>query len=213
MFTIDKIRVLVVHEEPVMAAGLAAILGSRTEMTVIVQSGRDTRPAESSVEERDTADVIVADYRSALELLSAAKVAKGARRGHGPKVMVITPIDREWEIRSAINAGVHGYVLQNCRIDELVDGVTALSQGQRYLSHSVSRRIADSLTRERLTTRETEVLSLLTTGSCNKSIAKELGIAVGTVKVHVKGILEKLDATTRTHAVIVAAQRGLVSHE
>lgn len=44
-------------------------------------------------------------------------------------------------------------------------------------------------------------------------IAKELGIAVGTVKVHVKGILEKLDATTRTHAVIVAAQRGLVSHE
>jgi DNA-binding NarL/FixJ family response regulator len=89
--------------------------------------------------------------------------------------------------------------------------VTALSQGQRYLAHSVSRRIADSLTRERLTTRETQVLNLLTTGSCNKAIAKELGIAVGTVKVHVKGILEKLDATTRTHAVIVAAQRGLVS--
>ncbi|MDM0076544.1 response regulator transcription factor [Variovorax sp. J2P1-59] len=205
MPTIEPIQVSVIHEDPVMSAGLAAILGSRPGLAVTVRSA--VQPAEGA----DTPDVVVADYRSGLEFLADAKAAKGARRHRGPKVMVVTPIDREWEIRSAINAGIHGYLLQGCQVDELIDGVTALSQGQRYLAHSVSRRIADSLTRERLTTRETEVLKLLTTGSCNKAIAKELGIAVGTVKVHVKGILEKLDATTRTHAVIVAAQRGLVS--
>ncbi|MGJ7507803.1 LuxR C-terminal-related transcriptional regulator [Variovorax sp. GT1P44] len=210
----DTVRVLVIHEDPIMAAGLAAVLGNRPGLTVTV--GRtcvdgEVHSADPTGDERDMPDVVVADYRSGLEFLVDAKAARSARRHRGPKVMVVTPIDREWEIRSAINAGIHGYLLQGCQIDELIDGVTALSQGQRYLAHSVSRRIADSLTRERLTTRETEVLNLLTTGSCNKAIAKELGIAVGTVKVHVKGILEKLDATTRTHAVIVAAQRGLVS--
>ena len=205
MPTIEPIQVFVIHEDPVMSAGLVAILGSRPGLAVT---------AKDAIQFADGAvmpDVVVADYRSGLEFLADSKAAKGARRNRGAKVMVVTSIDREWEIRSAINAGIHGYLLQGCQIDELFDGVTALSQGQRYLAHSVSRRIADSLTRERLTTRETQVLNLLTTGSCNKAIAKELGIAVGTVKVHVKGILEKLDATTRTHAVIVAAQRGLVS--
>ncbi|MDL9998656.1 response regulator transcription factor [Variovorax sp. J22P240] len=205
MPTIESIRVFVIHEDPVMSAGLVAILGNRPGLAVTAEG------AIHSAEGVVMPDVVVADYRSGLAFLADTKAAKGERRNRGAKVMVVTPIDREWEIRSAINAGIHGYLLQGCQIDELIDGVTALSQGQRYLAHSVSRRIADSLTRERLTTRETQVLNLLTTGSCNKAIAKELGIAVGTVKVHVKGILEKLDATTRTHAVIVAAQRGLVS--
>ncbi|MDM0104489.1 response regulator transcription factor [Variovorax sp. J22R24] len=205
MPTIDPIQVFVIHDDPVMAAGLGAILGGRPGLAVTVKG------AIPSTEGAVLPDIVVADYRSGLEFLADTKPPRSARRNRGPKVMVITPIDREWEIRLAINAGIHGYLLQGCQIDELLDGVTALSQGQRYLAHSVSRRIADSLTHERLTTRETEVLNLLTTGSCNKAIAKELGIAVGTVKVHVKGILEKLDATTRTHAVVVAAQRGLVS--
>jgi DNA-binding NarL/FixJ family response regulator len=71
--------------------------------------------------------------------------------------------------------------------------------------------MADSLTREALTAREAEVLDLLACGQCNKSIARQLDIAVGTVKAHVKAIMAKLDASSRTQAVSVAAQRGLVS--
>ena len=61
-----------------------------------------------------------------------------------------------------------------------------------------------------LTGRETDVLQLLAQGCCNKSIARKLGIGVGTVKTHVKGVMSKLDATARTHAVVVATQRGLI---
>ncbi|RZA34551.1 MAG: response regulator transcription factor [Lysobacteraceae bacterium] len=81
---------------------------------------------------------------------------------------------------------------------------------QRYLSESMTRSVADSLTRESLTGRETDVLQLLAQGCCNKSIARKLGIGVGTVKTHVKGVMSKLDATARTHAVVVATQRGLI---
>jgi two-component system NarL family response regulator len=80
----------------------------------------------------------------------------------------------------------------------------------RYLSAELSRCVADSFTRIGLTSRETDVLQLLAQGQCNKSIARELGIGVGTVKTHVKGLFDKLGATARTHAVVLATRRGLV---
>ncbi|KWT82574.1 MULTISPECIES: response regulator transcription factor [unclassified Variovorax] len=200
MPTVEETRVLVVHEDPLVAAGIAAILHDRPGLAVTL--GREAAGEE--------ADVLVADYRRGMDYLAAARCQAAGRRRPTARVMVVTPLDREWEVRCAVHAGVHGYVLQGCPIDELVDGVMALRLGQRYLSPVVARRVADSLSREQLTARETQVLGLLTAGSCNKSIARELGIAVGTVKMHVKGILKKLEATTRTHAVILAAERGLV---
>src|SRR5205085_4074433 len=83
-------------------------------------------------------------------------------------------------------------------------------RGIRYLSEAVSRSVAASLGRASLTERETDVLQLLAEGCCNKLIARRLGIGVGTVKTHVKGVMSKLDATARTHAVVVAAARGLI---
>jgi two-component system NarL family response regulator len=157
----------------------------------------------------DAADVLIADHQTALSFLANAGTGK-ARESQRAKVMVITQTEREWEVRQAINAGVYGYLLQGCAPGELFDAVHALGRGQRYLSQGVSECISNCMTREDLTRRESEVLRLLTAGSCNKSIARNLGIAVGTVKVHIKSILEKLDATTRTHAVVVATQRGLV---
>ena len=85
-----------------------------------------------------------------------------------------------------------------------------LGRGLRYLGLEVSQRMADSLTRETLTARESEVLRLLAAGLCNKSIASRLLIGVGTVKAHVRGIMGKLGASSRTQVVTIAAQRGLV---
>jgi len=128
-------------------------------------------------------------------------------------VLVVTPHGREHEVRLALDSGVHGYLLLGCPVDELAAGVRMLGQGRRYLGMEVSQRMADSLTREALTARETEVLRLLARGLCNKSIAARLTIGVGTVKAHVRGIMGKLDASSRTQVVSIAAQRGLVDDE
>jgi DNA-binding NarL/FixJ family response regulator len=114
-------------------------------------------------------------------------------------------------VRGALEQGVHGYLPLDRGIDEFVHGVRTVARGSRYLAPSTAQCMADSLTREALTAREAEVLDLLACGECNKSIARQLDIAVGTVKAHVKAIMGKLDASSRTQAVSVAAQRGLVS--
>lgn len=188
----------IIHTDPVMTAGLHAILAGRQEWRV------STHPSQP--EARQVARVLVADYDTGLALARRPEHA-GLRR---PSVLIVTQLDKEWEVRLAMDAGVHGYVLQSCSQDELLEAVASLAQGQRYLSESVTRSVADSLSRETLTGRETDVLQLLAEGCCNKSIARRLGIGVGTVKTHVKGVMSKLDATARTHAVVVATQRGLI---
>lgn len=184
----------VMHADPAMAAGLQAILADQPEFRITLH---DRQP-----EAQQVARVLVADYDTGLAL---------ARTRMPGRVLVITPLDKEWEIRTALDAGVHGYVPQSASTEELIKAVRHLSQGERYLAECVMRKVASSLTRETLTLRETDVLQLLAEGCCNKLIARRLGIGVGTVKTHVKGVMNKLDATARTHAVVVAAQRGLIA--
>ncbi len=138
------------------------------------------------------------------------RYANGHHGETAARVLIVTQMEREWEVRTAMMAGVHGYLLQNADREQLLTAVRTLSRGLRYLSADLSRCVADSFTRIGLTSRETDVLQLLAQGQCNKSIARELGIGVGTVKTHVKGLFDKLGATARTHAVVLATRRGLV---
>lgn len=192
-------NVHIMHRDTVMSAGLQALLAPSGEFTLTLHSIHPQGQAG--------AQVIVADYDTGLAL---ARQLPQDRFGHAPRVLIVTQLDKEWEVRTAMDCGVHGYLLQGCTADELVRAVRQLGQGLRYLSEAVTRCVADSLSRESLTGRETDVLRLLAKGCCNKSIARELGIGVGTVKTHVKGLMSKLDATARTHAVVVATQRGLI---
>ena len=77
------------------------------------------------------------------------------------RILVLTTNDREADIRRAIEAGIHGYVMLGGPLDELIEGATAVANGLRYVSRSVAQRMADSLTHTSLTSREIEVLSLV----------------------------------------------------
>jgi two-component system NarL family response regulator len=196
----DKVSVVIAHTDAIVRAGLAALLGAGDDMQVSM-AGAD--PALHT-----GADVIIVDHRGGLEYM---RRCANAHHGETPaRVLIVTQLDREWEVRTAMMAGVHGYLLQNADAEQLLTAVRTLSRGMRYLSADLSRCVADSFTRIGLTSRETDVLQLLAQGQCNKSIARELGIGVGTVKTHVKGLFDKLGATARTHAVVLATRRGLV---
>jgi DNA-binding NarL/FixJ family response regulator len=198
----SRVIVAVLHEDPVVAAGLRALL----------QAAPDLALPDAAIP--GEADVVVADHRGALALQALSRLGTRSRgadaRRPAPRFMIVAATGHEWEVRRALEAGIHGYLLQGCTAQELLDGVRALGRGERYLGQAALQCLARSLGHDALTAREAEVLQALAQGLSNKAIGRKLGIALGTVKAHVKAILEKLDAVSRTQAVVIAAQRGLV---
>ncbi|NYE59411.1 DNA-binding NarL/FixJ family response regulator [Duganella sp. 1224] len=190
------IDVLIDHRTPLVRTALIAILGACRDMRVSA-SPMGVAP-----------DVIVANYATGMAHLERQR---DAGHEHGPRVLILTHRCREWEVRTAVSAGARGYLLHDCGSAELVDAVRAVDAGVSHIHPSLIGSIARSYERAMLTGREQQVLNLLAQGCCNKHIARELGIGLGTVKTHVKGVFEKLGATARTHAVVLASQRGLVN--
>lgn len=191
------IRVRVAHDDAIVQAGLAALLRGCPGMAVDVAGEHTTHGA--------TPDVLVTGFRQGL---ACARLAK--QGGAGARVLIVSRHELEWDIHTAMTAGVQGYLLQSASAEQLTAAVRTLSRGLRYISPELSSRVADSVSRVGLTNRESDVLQLLAQGCCNKSIARELGIGLGTVKTHIKGVFYKLGATARTQAVVLATRRGLV---
>jgi DNA-binding NarL/FixJ family response regulator len=192
------IRIRVLHRDPVAEAGLSVAFNNRSDFEV--HAARDDRAG--------AVDVVVADYSQGVAC-AADFTSRGALCGL-PKVVVVAGIDREWEIRCALELGVRGYLLIGCSLEELVEGVRAVHRGTRYLSPQVAARLAESISLEALTAREEQVLRLVVEGLCNKAIGRQLGIAVGTVKSHLKSTFDKLNVESRTQAVAVVERRGLL---
>ena len=101
-------------------------------------------------------------------------------------------------------------MIVGCSVDSVADAVRAVHQGLRHLDPVAAHRIAESMFHEPLTGRETQVLQLVATGCANKVIAARLQIGVGTVKTHMRSVLDKLDVASRTEAAAVAHRRGLL---
>jgi DNA-binding NarL/FixJ family response regulator len=160
---------------------------------------------------RESPDVIVSDYALAVEVWLPRRVAqRQARMQPPPRLMVVTNIDRERQIHQALASGVEGYVAETASLSEFRHGLRQIAQGKRFVSSCFSHMLVNGLTQPELTLREQAVLALISLGRPNKTIARDLEIASGTVKSHVRSILAKLAVTTRTEAAHVAQQRGLV---
>ena len=198
------IVVAVSHRYPLVQAGLQAALMYERDFAVSILS-------VGNLSLRAHADVVIADYDTALELLAGLAQQASGQDTRTARVMVVSHLDRETEVRAALELGVSGYLLLGCAVEQMACGVRALSRGQLHLDPSVAQRLAESVGREALTQRETDVLCFIAEGHANKAIANELGITAGTVKVHVKSIFSKLGARTRTEAAALARHRGLTS--
>lgn len=199
------IKIAVFHNEPFVAAGLVDTLRRQPDFT-LEQAAWQGSWLERL--ERCHADVVVADYESALGLIAAARAGRRAQAALA-RVLVLTGRETESEIRHAFACGVQGYQTLGGGLADLFDGVRSIHQGARYLCPVAARRLADSAAGKGLTERESDVLRLVVEGCCNKTVARKLAIAPDTVKGHMKAILQKLDANNRTQAAAVAERRGL----
>ncbi|MCR5868185.1 response regulator transcription factor [Aquincola sp. J276] len=190
-----NLRVAVLYEEPIIAAGLMTMLGAAPGVSVVPSPD----PSFFNV------DVLVSDYKTLVML-----VQNGASKH--PPVMVVARGFREVEVLQTITLGARGYILISCTANDLMNALQIVSQGGRHFCPEAAECIVESVTRQTLTPREGQVLRLVSCGLCNKTIAKYLGISISTVKCHVKSVLEKLGASSRTQAAAIATFRGLLDH-
>ena len=196
MTTKPQIRIHVTHSDPVAHAGLTSALNAYADFEV-----GEYRESDARLE----SDVIAADFDLGMAVLSSAR-----SQGRSVKVVIVTTNDRECDIRRALKQGARGYVLQGCSLDELAGALREAMGGGVHLGASIAQRLAESIYGDPLTAREEEVLGHVVEGLCNKEIARELDLAVGTVKSHLRAVYAKLDVKSRTHAVAVARRRGLL---
>jgi DNA-binding NarL/FixJ family response regulator len=196
----QPLRTLARHNDPLLAAGINAALMSAPGIEVVTAVDNSSFP---------DADVVIGDYESGMAWAQHHRFRSSAAR-RSPGLVVVTSRDSEADVRTALQAGIGGYLLGSCGLDELVDAVRAVGRGSPYLCEVAASLVAKSLTRTPLTMRESEILRLIASGMSNKLVASELNIALGTVKAHARAILDKLGGRSRTQAVVIAAQRGLL---
>ena len=201
MSIVERTVIQVTHQNAFIEAGLRFILASRVQFDVLP-------PGEAKRTSTPAPRVLILDHESGLRWASDHHRQRGAT---GPRVMIVSTADREPDVRGAFEAGVDGYVVAGFTEEEVVDAVHALAQGRRYLCGSATLRIADRLQQPNLTPRERDVLALISRGHNNKEVARSLGISLGTVKTHMRGLLSKLDARCRTEALWNASKRGLIA--
>jgi DNA-binding NarL/FixJ family response regulator len=111
----------------------------------------------------------------------------------------------------AIKAGAYGYLLKNKIRKELPDAIRAVHAGRKNIPPEIAAEIAEHFDQEGITHREREVLQSVAEGNANKEVAARLRISEETVKAHMKKLLAKLGANDRTHAVMIALRRGVIT--
>lgn len=209
----DKIKILVADDHPMLREGLVAVLASQPDFDVIGEAsdGDEVIRLAQSL----SPDVILLDLEmpgtdgvAALRELQAAE--------EPARVLVFTAYDTDERILGALRAGARGYLLKGASRREIFSAIRTIHGGGSLLQPVVTERLLEHISRERdpqpapLTPRETEVLDLIAKGLPNREIADRLYITERTVKFHVSSLLHKLDASNRTEAVTLATRRGII---
>jgi DNA-binding NarL/FixJ family response regulator/anti-sigma regulatory factor (Ser/Thr protein kinase) len=207
MNNVEKIKVMVVDDHPLMRVGVASIVNARSDMTVVAQTGSGEEAVTLFFKHKP--DVTLMDLR--LPGMSGVDAIRSIRSAHsGARFVVLTTYEGDADIHRALEAGAQGYVIKGMPYQTLVEALQRVHKGGRFLPPPVARALASRMPDSDLSAREQEVLRLLASGKSNKDIASLLGITEATVKCHVSAILVRLDVSDRTEAVVTALQRGLV---
>ena len=201
------IRVGIVDDHPVVRDGLAAILGLQPDIKVVGEAA--TGREACALFDRQRPDVLLLDLKmpgmDGLEVVQTLCAAHPEAR-----IVILTTYGGDEDIFRSLKAGARGYLLKDAPRQQILEAIRTVHAGGRYLPAAIVSKVAEHALRPELTGREREVLQHMARGESNKEIGAALFVSEGTVKTHVKSILAKLDASSRTEAVTIATRRGII---
>lgn len=202
------IRVLIVDDHAIVQQGLAAIIDEESDLTVIGRAMDGIEAIERFRQEQP--DVTLMDLRmprmGGVEAITAICAEFNTAR-----IIVLTTYDGDEDIYQGLRSGAKGYLLKDCKPNELRTAIRTVHNGQQYIPPNVGAKLVERMTNPELTDRELEVLQLVAQGMSNLEVSTALGITEGTVKSNMNRILSKLGVKDRTQATIIALKRGIAS--
>jgi two-component system response regulator DegU len=214
---LNKIRIVVVDDHPLLREGLIKILSLEDTLEVVGEA-RDGKTAVQIVEELQPEVVLMDINLPGMDGIQACKVIKSKY----PEIQVIalTVYDDDKHVLEIVRAGANGYLLKDVEPENLLRAIKEAAAGKSPLHPKIASKLLNEFSRlaqttkaaeqEILTPREREVLSLIAKGTTNRLIAKELFISEKTVKNHITNIFRKLDVKDRTEAVVEAMKRKII---
>ena len=209
----DKIRLLIVDDHPVVRDGLHGMLDGQPDFEVVGEAGDGSEAV--NLTETLKPDIVLMDLRMPV-MDGVAALGEIKARSPQVQVLVLTTYDSDADILPAIEAGAAGYLLKDSSRQELYDGIRAAARGETVLAPAVAARLVGKMrspAEEQLSSREVEVLQLVAEGKSNGEIAAQLHISQATVKSHLVNIFGKLGVSDRTAAVTAALRKGILRLE
>ncbi len=200
------IRILIADDHRIVRMGLKTVFSLEPDLEVAGEAA--TAEETLAAWERLRPDVTLLDLRmpgSGLEVLRSLLAKEPQAR-----VLVLTTSEMEEDIHRALRSGARGYALKGIAPEELAEAIRSIHQGGTWIPEEIARTMSAREECADLSPRELEVLQLLVKGLTNPDICALLGISLGTVKIHIRNILAKLQVSDRTEAASEAYRRGLV---
>jgi two-component system nitrate/nitrite response regulator NarL len=215
------IRVLIVDDHTLFRSGIKLLLQRQEGFEVVGEAGNALEGVKLA--KRLKPDVVLQDLHmpgtSGLEAIPLLR-----EEVPQTQVVMLTVSEDAEDLLEALRIGARGYLLKNIDTDFLLDSIRRAAAGESVMSSQMASKLADAMRAtpkgnvavpdaNRLTPREREIIVMLARGASNKEIARTLDLAESTVKIHVQGILRKLNLASRVQAAVYAVEHGLVAEK
>ncbi len=201
-----RIRVLIADDHPLLREGVGSVLDMQPDMVVVGEAAT----GEEAVARYESLrpDITLMDLQMPGYGVTAIETI---RRSHpDARIIVLTTFSGDAQALHAIRAGAAGYLLKSSLRRDLLDAIRAVHSGRRHMQPEIAADIALHSIEDPLSVREIAILQLIANGKSNKQIARDLTLSEDTIKTNIKSIFAKLYVNDRTHAVTVAARRGII---
>jgi DNA-binding NarL/FixJ family response regulator len=213
----QKIRTLIADDHTIVRAGIRQFLESAPDIEVVGEA-EDGEQAKSLIQ-AERPDVAVLDIQ--MPKATGIEVTRWAKANvQGVGILILTAFNDDPYVMAVLQAGANGYVLKTASPDDIVQAVRDVHAGKSVLDPSVTGALmaqlfhkSETQSVEQPTEREMEVLHLVAKGFTNKAIGVQLGISGRTVQGHLAHVFDKLQANSRTEAVMRAVSLGWISQD
>jgi DNA-binding NarL/FixJ family response regulator len=201
------IRILAVDDHALVRKGIAAILASQPDMSLLAEASNGCEAVAQFRSHRP--DLTLMDLQmpemNGLDAMVAIRAEFPDAR-----IIMLTTYAGDVQVLRAMKVGARGYLLKTLLDKELLETIRAVHAGKKVLSAEASYELAEHATSDALTPAEIDVLRLIAAGHANKQIAHQLSLTEDSVKGRVKSILSKLGVADRTHAAMIGVRRGII---